>query len=729
MPRRRPGVTRNNATELGQRPPVSDTVSGVGAAKAKATAAKTSAAAATSASSELARAKANKRDVAATENIQQLEEVEEGEENEQVEDEEENSGVEVSEKEEEEEEEGEEEVEKEVEETSEQELGSAESDANSEAETESESEGEDSEPEDHGWHEDVASMSWRLFNTQKDRFRIYRRHETCVRGVQPFNLLCVMDFEATCDSDTGFACTNEIIEFPVVLLNTFTLQVEAEFHRFVRPTERPHLSNFCKQLTDIRQAYVDKAKTLPEVLEEFNDWLLYNNMLTPAGKPRFACCTDGPWDLNFMLNAECQRKNIPVRSYFSKWVNIRWLFRSFFGTTRSNIEMMLAHYGEKFVGHQHSGLCDSRNIAKIVIHLIKDGCPIVINDGMSSELSVHWERTVGPRLDAELRTRSKLQRSLRAKHIAEDKKRKAAASASTNSTSVSGNAASPSSNATSVTAKVVPENSLPEVPVDIAKSTTIKLEANTSTSTTCVQVTSMEPEPEEDPEPKPKSKKPMAPPVLKMEPSFGALVDFFVFVSATTTGQDITQIASTVFNLTSTVVDAEFNEIVTAPHKKGNRATKPTGGTEVVTPPGRLLNDVLNALRKWVRKTVGSARAVAVIPSGLQLLSEKLGTKPPCFEYLMCLPLSFSTFYYGDTSLRHISVREMVSRLKLDVPATCENIGTKIPNPTGALKDCYQAMCIMGSMIDSGFLVPNTKMPRVQPHFTSNRTNNRGRRF
>lgn len=43
------------------------------------------------------------------------------------------------------------------------------------------------------------------------------------------------------------------VEFPAVLLNTSTGEVESEFHTYVQPQERPILSEFCTELTGITQ--------------------------------------------------------------------------------------------------------------------------------------------------------------------------------------------------------------------------------------------------------------------------------------------------------------------------------------------------------------------------------------------------------------------------------------------------------------------------------------------
>lgn len=89
---------------------------------------------------------------------------------------------------------------------------------------------------------------------------------------QAFSHILVLDFEATCDSG-AVDFPHEIIEFPVVVLDTRTLQVVAEFHRYVQPTKNKELSEFCTDLTGITQEKVDAAKTIDVVLEEFQLFL------------------------------------------------------------------------------------------------------------------------------------------------------------------------------------------------------------------------------------------------------------------------------------------------------------------------------------------------------------------------------------------------------------------------------------------------------------------------
>lgn len=72
---------------------------------------------------------------------------------------------------------------------------------------------------------------------------------------QEFQYFVVIDFEATCDKER-YPHPQEIIEFPSVVVNSATGQIEDFFQIYVRPTYNQHLSDFCKELTGIQQAQV-----------------------------------------------------------------------------------------------------------------------------------------------------------------------------------------------------------------------------------------------------------------------------------------------------------------------------------------------------------------------------------------------------------------------------------------------------------------------------------------
>jgi len=56
----------------------------------------------------------------------------------------------------------------------------------------------------------------------------------------PFDYICVFDFECTCSNDPAIKLqSQEIIEFPVILLDVKTRTIKSTFHTYVKPTIDP----------------------------------------------------------------------------------------------------------------------------------------------------------------------------------------------------------------------------------------------------------------------------------------------------------------------------------------------------------------------------------------------------------------------------------------------------------------------------------------------------------
>ncbi|KAJ9476501.1 SAP domain-containing protein [Pseudozyma hubeiensis] len=118
-----------------------------------------------------------------------------------------------------------------------------------------------------------------------------------------FDTFLVLDVEATCEAtrkyrnlqhgyETGcFQYPNEIIEFPVVLLkwnqDSHQLDTVDVFHSYVRPTFRPRLTKFCRDLTGVTQSQVDAAPLWNDVVTNFFHFLQSHNLVedTSTGKP------------------------------------------------------------------------------------------------------------------------------------------------------------------------------------------------------------------------------------------------------------------------------------------------------------------------------------------------------------------------------------------------------------------------------------------------------------
>lgn len=72
------------------------------------------------------------------------------------------------------------------------------------------------------------------------------------------------------------------VEFPAVLLNTSTGEVESEFRTYVQPQEHPTLSEFCTELTGITQVCVLEQNILISVT--FDRCMTPDNILSISGR-------------------------------------------------------------------------------------------------------------------------------------------------------------------------------------------------------------------------------------------------------------------------------------------------------------------------------------------------------------------------------------------------------------------------------------------------------------
>ena len=175
----------------------------------------------------------------------------------------------------------------------------------------------------------------------------------------------IIDFECTCWSrggmDDPLTPAHEIIEFPAVFLNSETLEIDFEFHSFVRPTEDPVLTEFCTELTGINQSTVSESSDLKIVLADFRRFLQFNSITS------FTVCADGPWDFEKFLYPECTRKGIPYPEWADKWIDVRKKFAEAFGFEKwVGVNDMLEYLELEFEGRPHSGIDDARNIARIM---------------------------------------------------------------------------------------------------------------------------------------------------------------------------------------------------------------------------------------------------------------------------------------------------------------------------------------------------------------------------
>ncbi|XP_027730433.1 ERI1 exoribonuclease 2-like isoform X2 [Vombatus ursinus] len=215
-----------------------------------------------------------------------------------------------------------------------------------------------------------------------------------IRSKQLFGYLIIIDFESTCWNDGKRHYSQEIIEFPAVLLNTLTGEIESEFQTYVQPEEHPILSKFCVELTGIRQAQVDEGVPLKICLSQFCKWIqviqqqkeitfapsVTNNSASEVKLCAFVTWSD--WDLGVCLEYECRRKQLRKPVFLNSWVDLRATYKLFYRRKPKGLSGALQELGIEFSGREHSGLDDSRNTAHLAWHMIRDGCIMKITKSL-----------------------------------------------------------------------------------------------------------------------------------------------------------------------------------------------------------------------------------------------------------------------------------------------------------------------------------------------------------
>lgn len=217
--------------------------------------------------------------------------------------------------------------------------------------------------------------------------------------VQPFRYLAVLDFEATCDdhSKNGSASERftpqEVIEFPIVLIDTSNGTTIDTFHAYVRPMIHPRLTPFCTELTGITQEQVDHAEPFEQVWKEVHRFLKKHQLLTNDEKDEdsstsvahpFTFVTCGDWDLQRMLGQQLSitfpptrdNNNVTPPSHFSSWVNLKLAFNDFYRpkVDARGMTDLLMKLNLPMEGRHHSGMDDTKNLARVCQRMIQDGC-------------------------------------------------------------------------------------------------------------------------------------------------------------------------------------------------------------------------------------------------------------------------------------------------------------------------------------------------------------------
>ena len=174
----------------------------------------------------------------------------------------------------------------------------------------------------------------------------------------------VFDLEATCWQGSPPGLVQEIIEIGAYKVNRYG-EVKGTFNRFIRPVVNPYLSAFCQELTSIRQADVDRAKTFPSVIEDFQDW-------AEIWEEEYLLCSWGGFDQR-MLISDCRLHRLE-HEWTAPHLNLKYQYHQIKRLQKKmrGLKSAVEAEGFDFSGTHHRGIDDAANLTRIFIKFLDD---------------------------------------------------------------------------------------------------------------------------------------------------------------------------------------------------------------------------------------------------------------------------------------------------------------------------------------------------------------------
>lgn len=164
----------------------------------------------------------------------------------------------------------------------------------------------------------------------------------------------IFDLEATCTKTGEFPRDEmEIIEIGAVDTDG------KEFASFIKPVRNPELTDFCKELTTIKQSDVDTAAEFKEVYAFFKDFFEDATLISW-----------GDYDRKQMIK-DLEYHGIKDKYINYNHINLKQVFLDYSGLKRAGVNKALSWFNLEFEGTKHRGIDDAKNIIKIYDKLVE----------------------------------------------------------------------------------------------------------------------------------------------------------------------------------------------------------------------------------------------------------------------------------------------------------------------------------------------------------------------
>ncbi|XP_047329205.1 uncharacterized protein LOC124932561 [Impatiens glandulifera] len=203
---------------------------------------------------------------------------------------------------------------------------------------------------------------------------------------QQFDYFLVLDFEGK----------HEIHEFPVMMIDAKTLEIVDLYHRFVRPLAMTEESikdcsiegKYGAKVGGVHGVWHKTAIPFKEVIEQFEVWMVQHGLWKReigGCLERAAFVTCGNWDLKTKVPQQCKVLEMKLPEYFMEWINLKDVFLNFYKRRAPGMVTMMKELELPLMGSHHLGIDDTKNIAKVLQHMLIDGALIQITARRNSD--------------------------------------------------------------------------------------------------------------------------------------------------------------------------------------------------------------------------------------------------------------------------------------------------------------------------------------------------------
>lgn len=171
----------------------------------------------------------------------------------------------------------------------------------------------------------------------------------------------IYDLEATCWDGRPPGMIQEVIEIGAYKIDEYGQAVD-KFSRFIKPQVHPVLSLFCRQLTGISQADINRASDYQRVIEDFLDWIDIDE--------DYLLCSWGDFDRKIFIK-NCNQHRMDFEWADDYHLNLKaqyYRIRNF--SKPVGLQKALRVEGFEFDGDPHRGIDDAYNTCKIFMHLM-----------------------------------------------------------------------------------------------------------------------------------------------------------------------------------------------------------------------------------------------------------------------------------------------------------------------------------------------------------------------